>query len=152
MPLPQFAIGKHLTAFTMTPVTWDSGGTITYVTASNYVCYGHLTDVNLEISKANENLTPMNRPYANHVPYETDATYSASEIEKSVGQNKLAAAIADYSHFKITLTRGAQTWTGHAMAQNYKMAASKPRIAGTLELVMFDIGTDATDSAPLTYS
>ena len=153
MAFPLWAIGKHITAFTLTPITWDpTTGALTEVTASNYVMYGHLQDVSLELNTTLENISPMNRPYANNVPVEWDATYRCTELEKSAGVNKSADAFMKYSNFKITLTRGAQSFTGYAAAGNYKLDGSKQRVTGSFELRMFDIGTHLTDSAPITMA
>mgnify|MGYP000923102265 FL=1 len=149
--LPLWAIGKHITTFTLTPIIWDlTTGAMTEVTASAYVMYGHLQDVSLEVNTTLENISPMNRPFANNVPVEWDATYRCTEIEKSAGVNKSAAAFMTYSNFKLTLTRGAQTFTGYCTAGSYKMDGNKQRITGSFELRMFDIGTHYTDSSPIT--
>lgn len=148
--MPLWAIGKHITAFTLTPILWDaSTGSMTELTASSYVMYGHLQEVSLELSTTLENISPMNRPYANSVPVEWDSTIRCVELEKSSGTNGAADMMMRYSHFKLTLTRGAQTFSVYCTSGSYKMDGTKSRVTGTFELKMFDIGRYLSDSAPL---
>jgi len=149
--MPLWAIGKHITAFTLTPILWDtSTGMMTELTASSYVMYGHLQEVSLEFNTTLENISPMNRPYANNVPVEWDSTIRCVELEKSSGTNGAADMMMHYSHFKLTLTRGQQTFSVYCTAGSYKMDGTKPRVTGTFELKLFDIGRYLSDSAPMT--
>ena len=150
--MPLWAIGKHITAYTLTPIMWDTtSGSMTEVTASQYVMYGHLQDISLELNNSLENISPMNRPFANNVVTELDATYRFTELEKYNNTNRAAHAFANYSNFKLTLTRGTNTWTGYCVAGSYKMDASKSKVTGTFEARMFDIGTALGDSSPIVY-
>lgn len=140
--IPVWALGRHVTAFTLTPQTVASDGTLADATPS-YTLYGHLQDVEIETSVTFENISAMDRPFENNVPVEVATIYRCTELEKnSATPSYLAEAmyVAPSGIFKITLTRGGKTWTGYGIIANYRMNATKPRVTGTFEIRMIDVG------------
>jgi len=141
--IPTWAIGKHITAFTLVPQNIGADGTLTDATTNTLVFYGHLQEIEMETSVSFENISAMDRPFENNVPYEVATTYRVTEIDKYTAPGSLSAKAMfelPYSIWKITLTRGANTWTGYCIPGNYRFTGTKPRVTSTFELKMVDAG------------
>lgn len=138
--LQPWAIGKHYTAFTLTPQTYNpTTGALTDTTPVA-TCYGLLDEVEIESKATLENLSPMDRGFENNVVIEKGSTYRCSVFNIYVGANVLARAAYGADYFKVVVTRGDQTWTGYGTAGNYRESGRKSRSMGSFELQPIDIG------------
>jgi len=138
--LPLWAIGKHITAFTLTPQSQNTSTGVLSDTTPVATMYGHMQECEVESRNTLENISAMDRPVENNVIIERGTVYRITELEKSAGTNLLAQAGYGADVFKLVLTRGAQSWTGYAVAGNYRMSAVKARVTGTFQLEPVDIG------------
>lgn len=138
--LPVWAVGRHVTAFTLVPQSQDTSGNLTDVTASQSVLYGHMNSCEVESRRDNENISAMDRQFGNMVKIEDSTFYRCEELEVYSGANMLAYQGYNFGAFKIILTRGAQSWTGYAALGFYRMSATKRSVRGSMELVPLDIG------------
>lgn len=158
--LPMWAIGKHYTSVILTPLTVNTtSGALTEVTASNVSLFGHLDEINLNITSNVENISPINNDVENNVILETALTYDLTEFEKSVGTNLLASAFfatissVPVVYWKFQLARGAQTFTGYGVMTDYSTkSAGKGSIKGSAKLRTFEPGGTAGTSAVISYA
>lgn len=143
--IPLWAIGKNITALTLTPLSLNTATGVLTATTPVQQFFGHCKSIQLEVDITQENISSMDRPYANMVPIEISHTLKITEHEKSAGSNLAAAAAFTFSLFQYILTRGGQSFTGYARLQGYSMDANKPNVDGVLTLVTIDTG-DTTPS------
>lgn len=136
--LTPWAIGKHLYQLLLTPQSISTVGALTNTTPTREF-FGHLQEVELDLSYELENISPMDRPVTNMVPIELNSVVRFTELEKYSGTNLAAAAAFGFSYFKYSIIRGAQTFIGFGALQSYKMTGTKNRITAQMELAMIDV-------------
>lgn len=153
--LPLWAVGRHVTACLLIPVTRNStSGVITEVTADQASMYGYLDEVEVVQEIDHENIVPMHSIMKNNVPIEVGTTFRMTQLEVSAGQNQFARLWnTNYNYFKIVLTRGEQSWTGYGSVGNYRMMATRRGVKGTFEITPVDVreSAGAASSISVTY-
>lgn len=149
--LPLWAVGRHVTAYTLTPQSVNAtSGVLADVSASAQTIYGHMRDCEVEQNVTLENISSMDSLAENNIPIEFGTSYRITELEKSAGTNKLAYLVnSGYNFFKAALTRGGQSWTGYAVISNYRMSAQKNGVAATFELRPVQVVDTATTANPI---
>lgn len=152
--IPLWAIGRHVTAFTLTPTTLSTAGVITDTTASAVTYYGHLEDIAVDAEVDFEEISSMSARRKHNVAIQAGTGFKCTEIEKSAGSNKAAAFWAAYAGdvCKVLLTRGAQSWTGYCVAGNYNMTGNKRGVKATFQLMPIDTDEYTGSAAAVTYS
>jgi len=151
--IPLWAIGKHITAITFTPQSVNtSTGVLTDLTGTSVKqFYGHCAELSLDSQVTTENISAINRTYANNVGTESDTTLKVTEFEKSAGANlaaDLAFTLGASGLVKFVLTRGTQSFTGYGILTDYSLNTSgKGSIKADLTVRQIDTGSDA----PLVY-
>lgn len=143
--LPFWAVGRHITAFTLTPQTVNATTGALTDTTPVAAMFGHLQDVEVESRNTVENISSMDRQFENNVIIERGTTYRCTELGKSVGTNLLAQGAYGFDYFKVALARGAQTWTGYGVVGNFSMKGNKQRVTESFELMPVDIGSTSAN-------
>jgi hypothetical protein len=77
---PQWLLGRHQTAVTITPTVTDTAGNITPGSSQSLV--GTLDSIELGNEPQMENISAMDSTQANWVPLEDDTTITVTEIMK----------------------------------------------------------------------
>lgn len=132
--IPNWLVGRHVTTLTLTPLSVDTGGNITEVTASACAFYGVLNEVNFESRVVTENISPMDSMQENNVVIEYGSTLRLGEIMKRTGSNLGAFLAFNYMYVKYVLARGAQSYTGYGVIGNYSEDLTKQRGNANLEI------------------
>jgi hypothetical protein len=143
--IPQWAIGKHITSVLFVPQTVSTtDGSLSDTTPTRQF-FGHLENIEEDVSFEMENISAMDRPYKNMVPIEQGATVRLTEFESPISNsslNNLAAAAAfGATYFKYTLVRGVNSFVGYGVLESYKMSASKASVKAQFALAPIDVGT-----------
>lgn len=144
---PLWAVGRHVTAFTLTPQTINASTGVLADTTPVATLYGRLNNVEIESRNNLENLSAMDRQFENMVSIEKGTTYRCEVFDAYGAVNPLTQAAYGFDVFKIALTRGAESFTGYGIAANYRLTAQKSRVMSSFELMPIDIGGTSANPA-----
>lgn len=110
--VPQWLLGRHLTAVTLVPQSIANDGTLT--DASPVALTVRTQSIEFESEVLGEDIRPVNSAIANFVGHTDDSTLTLEILlSTGTGSNPIATAMATYDYFKISFTRGGSTFTGY---------------------------------------
>jgi hypothetical protein len=147
--VPNWLIGKHVTAITVAGVTAATDGTLTITAASAgnpQSLAGYIDGIDFTIQNTTENIQSIDQRRANYVITESETSFTLTEILKtndSAGapKNILAPIGMLYDYALVTLTRGGRTWSFMSVVGSYSESINKGKSTGKIELKMVDPGT-----------
>lgn len=120
--IPQWLLGRHLTAVVLTPMTVAVDGTLTAQTPQNITFYTQ--SIELESEVLGEDIRPVNSPIANFVGHTEDSTLTLEILLHQAGagtpSNPVASVMATHNVFEISFTRGGSTWAGTFARQSLR--------------------------------
>jgi len=140
-PIPQWVIGKKVTAFSLTPQTVGTGGALTDGTAASLV--GLWDEVDVELETETEEISAADALRHNTVILKDLWRIRMVEIlSTTTGNNKLAGAWTGATNeiFKMILTRGPNTWTLYVARTGYTENVRKGRTVGIFTGAIVDAG------------
>ena len=147
--LPNWLLGRNVTALTVAGVTVDGTGTTTTTasSASNpQNLAGYIDGIELSSQNTTENIASIDQRRANYVITESETSVTLTEILKnndSAGapRNILAAAYYNYDQALFTMTRGSRTFSFLGVMASYAENINKGKSTGKLEIKMVDPGS-----------
>lgn len=145
MAIPAWAVGRHVTACTITPQSLASGTagwSFSDVASLAQTYYGHLENIEVVQEIDHEEINHMAATRKHNVYIEEGTTFRLTELEKSINTN-LAALLwnSGVEYCKLIITRGAQSWTGYGAISAYNMEGQKRGVKAQLNFLPVDIGT-----------
>jgi hypothetical protein len=151
--IPDWLLGRHLTAVTITPQTEGAGGVLTAVTASSAVLTTTIDSIRLAQNPVTSNISAVNNQRANNVIEEDDGSLVVTQILRkgdtsATPTNLLGVLAMGWDYFSATFTRGGRTWTGIYVRGPYTDGvASKGKNVAEMTFLQADAGTST-----LTYT
>lgn len=147
--LPNWLLGRNVTAITVAGVTVAVDGTTTTSTASTsnpQNLAGYIDGIELNSQNTTENIQSIDQRRANYVITESETSFTLTEILKgndSVGtpRNILAACYYSYDQALFTMSRGGRTYAFLGVLSSYAESINKGKSTGKLEIKMIDPGT-----------
>lgn len=139
--IPLWAIGRNVTACTLTPQTVNPTTGVLTDTTPVASFFGHLQSLDIESDVELNNLSSMDRPQKNFVPIEFGTRVRISEFVKSAGPNLAMRAFMTGTYYKYVIARGGQSFTGYGVIASCRMSATKPTIIEELVLEPIDVGS-----------
>lgn len=133
--IPMWLIGAANTTLTWTPCDLASNGVLTIDAGGAISLYGQVDEWSIDLSKTEENISPMHYHRANWVTIETDQTVEITEILKSGSANLLAgiflaSAWSEYGIF--TAMRGLGTYVSLLKTSRYRETIRKGKSVGVM--------------------
>jgi len=144
--VPNWCLGRHLTAVTLTPQAVDTSGNLTAGTARTIT--GQAKSIKIKPITKHEDIRPVNSVRANHVITGYDTTV---EIELIIAQGATGNALTEiwttYDYVNVSFTRGGKTWAGYFVIGELEDGiAEQGKNVATLALHQVDIGALPTYS------
>lgn len=146
--IPQWLLGRHLVAITITPQTITAAGVLGDGTASALVAVAD--SVSLSLVPAHEEINPVNSVRANNVITHDDGSVQVGIIEVHDGSDPdpLEALVVAGDVFKVVFTKGTKsgsvkTWTGYFTRGNCSFGIQgRGKQIASLELLQVDAGVN----------
>jgi hypothetical protein len=146
--IPTWLTGRNVTTLTLTPQS-NVDGVLSDSTPVAAI-FGHIDEVTLTGSKTSENIKPLNTIRRNMVPIDVGTRITMAEILKAGGTNLLAQAwFGANEYFKISLARGAQTFTFYGLFHDYEEQLRQGKSVGVATFEMVDPAVANPAYAPL---
>jgi hypothetical protein len=144
--IPAWVLGRHVTAFTLTPQTPAIDGTLAPGSAKSLA--GLWDEVDLEFEEETEEISAADSIRQNTVIVKDLWRFRAVQIlnKGPAGNiNPLATLYSANDQFQLTLTRGTNTWTIYIVKTGYTENVRKSKSVGIFTGAIIDAG-------PATYA
>lgn len=141
--LPTWLTGKHVTAITLTPQTVSTtDGSLDDSTPVGNL-FGHCDEITIRTRTEAEEISPMNTLRQNMVQIKVGTTIDLTEVLKFAGTNILASAAYDATTpvWKVSITRGAQSFLFYGLLIGYDESIRHGRSVGVASFDMLDPGS-----------
>ncbi|MCW3053294.1 MAG: hypothetical protein JWN14_2464 [Chthonomonadales bacterium] len=149
MAVPNWLLGRNVTAITAAGVTIDAAGAVTVSSSSSgnpQSLSGSIDGIEVTQQNTTENIQSIDRRSANYVITESETSITLTEILKGndssgTPKNVLAALGNGYDYAQITLSRGGRAWTFVCVISSYVESINKGKSTGKLEVKQIDTGS-----------
>jgi hypothetical protein len=147
MSVPQYLLGRHLTAITLTPQTVAANGTLS--DGTGIVLTAVIDSLALSLQANTEEISALNSGRQNNVTLDDGASLQLSIIRVNNGNDPapLRTAVLASDVFKVAYTEGsgasARVVTGYYRRSNYDDGfQGKGKQIATLALIPVDAGSN----------
>ena len=137
--IPNWLIGKHVTAFTITPQTVGTAGALSDGTSQSLV--GQLDEIQYSYNAQAEEINALDSTRENNVIITKGNGLRLTEILKKIGTNVLASASNISDVQKVIFTRGAQSTTLYGLVTGYNETIRRGKSVADVILSPIDAGT-----------